>query len=87
MSTTPSIPISMRMDFSNIDSGRKKADPVIDTWSNILHKTEKSDLKHSDTKGKLAAAEEVIKQGTLTNLRLLLKEIDNTAWMFESSYS
>lgn len=78
------------MDFSNIDSGQKKVktDPVIDSWANMLHKSDKSDSKNSDTEEKLTAAEETIKQGTLTHLRLLLKEIDNTAWMFEdSSYS
>jgi hypothetical protein len=74
----------MRMNFSNIESG-KKIDPVINSWLNILNKADKSELKNSDTDAKIAAIEEEIKQGALTNLRGMLKEIDNTAWMYESS--
>jgi hypothetical protein len=88
MSTDHSPPaFTMWMDFSNIDGSgkKKKSDPVIDSWTNMLNKADKNEAKSSDNEAKITAAEEVIKQGTLTNLRGLMKELDSTAWMYDKT--
>lgn len=80
---------SMRMDFSNIGalgSGVKRGgDPIIDSWSNIMTKSDKIELMKSDMDANTIAVEEEIKRGTLNDLRGLLKEIDSTAWMYQPS--
>ena len=87
MSSTPvhsPIEFPLRMNFSNVDSGGKKYDPVISSWANLLQKTDSNEKKAYDTKEMTSQIEEEIKQGTLTNLRGLLKELDETAWKYES---
>ena len=79
--TTPpqSHALSKRMNFS--ESGKKVHDPYISSWMVMLSKTEDHTSNTIDT-DKFSAVENEIKEGILSNLRNMLKELDSTAWMF-----